>query len=860
MGEGSGNTPDGVRPNEHRAGIRADLYPNSDPQTFPKPVPFYSVEVSPHLAGDTGASTMLRALNSPSLVTRILLVVLTLFLAGIWGLAWRTATVVQADIEKLLADQLSTATSYVATDIDAKIQLRLRALHKLAESITPELMADPDRLRTHLRQVAPAHSELRLGFFVLDRQGTIIADQFTLLRAIGTSFKDRPFFTKALTSRQAVIAEPVLGRLNNVPVISIAIALRDTSDQVMGVLSGTLYPSDPGLFGQMEGTRLGDTGYFIVISPQSRLIVSATDKTRILQTIPPGANELLERRIREGYDGPGIAITSTGLETFTVSRRLPTTGWILVAGMETREVFAPIANQKRQIYWSATFMTLMMILILRQVLARQFAPLIKTSTSMREMIDGQTAFAPLPVRRGDEIGQLIESFNALVLWRTVAEHQMEFLAHHDALTALPNRLLVEDRFNQATGFADRGGHKVALLSLDLDKFKSINDSLGHSLGDALLKQIASRLCDCLRDTDTLSRQGGDEFLVLIPSLQDSDATIPILSKIRECLQPPFHIEDHELSTTVSIGIALYPEDGTDFSTLLKHADMAMYRAKEAGGNTYCFFDPRMNVEILESLAMRDGLKLAVSRQELVLHYQPQIRLATGAVVGVEALLRWQHPRFGMITPGRFIPIAEESGLIVPIGAWVLREACRQAVAWEQADLPPLLIAVNLSAVQFKRGDLHQTILEALQDSGLSPQRLELELTESILIQDTESTLATVRALKSLGVLLSIDDFGTGYSSLSYLKRLAVDKLKIDQSFVRDLATNPDDAAIVRAIIQMAHGLKLATIAEGVEDALTLENLRSFQCDEVQGYHFAQPMPAEEFVRYMRTRSGLPHGT
>jgi diguanylate cyclase (GGDEF)-like protein len=790
---------------------------------------------------------MLRAPNSTSLITRILLVVLALFLAGIWGLAWRTATVVQADIEKLLADQLSTATSYVATDIDAKIQLRLRALHRLAESITPEMMADRDRLRAHLRQATPAHSELRLGFFVMDRQGTIIADQFTLLRAIGTSFKDRPFFTEALTSRQAVIAEPVLGRLNNVPIISIAIALRDTSGQIMGVLSGTLYPSDPGLFGQMEGTRLGETGYFIVISPKSRLIVSATDKTRVLQTIPAGTNQLLERRILEGYDGPGIAVTSTGLETFTVSRRLPSTGWILVAGMETREVFAPIANQKRQIYWSATVMTLLMILILRQVLARQLVPLVKASTSMREMIDGKTAFAPLPVRRSDEIGQLIESFNALVLWRTVAEHQMEFLAHHDALTALPNRLLVEDRFNQAAGFADRGGHKVALLSLDLDKFKSI-------------KQIASRLCDCLRDTDTLSRQGGDEFLALIPALQDGDATIPILSKIRECLQPPFQLEDHELSTTVSIGIALYPEDGTDFSTLLKHADMAMYRAKEAGGNTYCFFDPRMDVEILESLAMRDGLKLAVSRQELVLHYQPQIRLATGMVVGVEALLRWQHPRFGLITPGRFIPIAEESGLIVPIGAWVLREACRQAVAWQQAGLPPLLIAVNLSAVQFKRGDLHQTIVEALQDSGLSPQRLELELTESILIQDTESTLATVRALKNLGVLLSIDDFGTGYSSLSYLKRLAVDKLKIDQSFVRDLATDPDDAAIVRAIVQMAHGLKLATIAEGVEDALTLEHLRSFQCDEVQGYHFARPMPAEEFERYMRTRPGLSHRT
>jgi diguanylate cyclase (GGDEF)-like protein len=781
---------------------------------------------------------------------RILLVVTILFMLGIWGLAWRTVSTIRADIEKLLADQLSTSADYVASDIDAKIQLRLRALTQLAQSITPELMADPKRLSTHLRQADPAHSLLEMGFFVLNANGTVIADQFTILRGIGTSFKDRPFFQDALKSPRAVISDPVLGRLNNRPLVSMAIALRDASGQVLGVLSCSIYPSNTDLFGRMEGTRLGRTGYFIVISPKSRKIVSATDTRRILQTVPVGSNQLLERRIREGYDGPGVATTSTGMETFTVSRRLPTTGWILVAGMETREAFAPIAHQKQQIYLSALLMTALMFLVLRQVLARQMVPLLKASESMRQMVDGKTAFAPLPVRRSDEIGQLIESFNALVLWRTVAEHQMEFLAHHDPLTALPNRLLVEDRFGQAAGFADRSGHKMALLSLDLDKFKSINDSLGHSLGDALLKQIASRLCEGLRDTDTLSRQGGDEFLLLLPSLDDGDATLPVLDKLMEGLQAPFHIEGHELSTTVSIGVALYPEDGRDFSTLLKHADMAMYRAKEAGGNSYCFFDPRMNVEILENLALRNGLKGALARQEFVLHYQPQIELATGRVVGAEALIRWLHPQLGIVPPGRFIPVAEESGLIVPIGAWVLDEACRQAVAWQQQGLPPLTLAVNLSAVQFKRDDLQETITHALRASGLDPRYLELELTESILIHDAAGVLETVQTLKQLGLKLSIDDFGTGYSSLSYLKRLAVDKLKIDQSFVRDLATDPEDAAIVQAVIQMARSLKLATIAEGVEDAAMLASLRNFQCDEAQGYHFARPMPAEEFARYL----------
>ena len=794
--------------------------------------------------------------RSLGLKARILLVVATLFMVGIWGLAWRTVAVIQSDIEKLLADQMSTAASYVASDIDARIRLRLRALRQLADSISPELLNHPARLHAHLKHMAdPLLTSVHLNFFVVDRQGVVIADQFSVPGGLGTSFKDRPFFTEAMTSQQPVITEPVIGRLIKKPLVTIALSLRDARGQPVAVLAGSIYPSDTDLFGQMEGTRLGETGYFIVVSPKSRLVVSATDQQRIMQKIAEGANRLLERRIRENYDGPGIALTSLGRETFTVSRRLPSTGWILVAGIETREIFAPINNQKQQIYLSALLMTVVMVLVLRQVLARQLVPLVKASASMRQMVDGKTAFAPLPVRRSDEVGQLIESFNALVLWRTVAEHQMEFLAQHDALTALPNRLLIEDRFGQATGFADRSGHKVALFSIDLDRFKSINDSLGHSLGDTLLKQIASRLCDGLRDTDTLSRQGGDEFLVLLPALEDGDATIPVLGKLMECLQLPFHVEGHELTTTASIGVALYPEDGTNFSTLLKHADMAMYQAKEAGGNSYCFFDPRMNVEILETLAMRNGLKLAVERQELVIHYQPQIELASGTVVGAEALIRWQHPSFGLVPPGRFIPVAEDSGLIVPIGAWVLHEACRQAMAWQAAGLPPLVMAVNLSAVQFKRGNLRQTVVEALQASGLAPELLELELTESILIQDTEGVLATVQALKNLGVKLSIDDFGTGYSSLSYLKRLAVDKLKIDQSFVRGLATDAEDAAIVHAIIQMAHGMKLKTVAEGVEDNATLDGLRQFGCDEVQGYHYARPMPAEECARFLAANAG-----
>jgi diguanylate cyclase (GGDEF)-like protein len=447
----------------------------------------------------------------------------------------------------------------------------------------------------------------------------------------------------------------------------------------------------------------------------------------------------------------------------------------------------------------------------------------------------------------DEIGMVCRAFNGLLDQQAEHRRQLQYLAYHDVLTGLPNQLLVKDRLHQAIAFADRSGSRVALLLLDLDNFKTINDSLGHPVGDALLRAVADRLAGSIRDTDTLARQGGDEFLVILAGMPGSDDIAALAEKLLERLAVPFHIEGHELSTSASMGLAIHPDDSRDFDSLLKKADTALYEAKAAGRNTYRFFTERMNVEASEYLQLRGGLRRALENQEFVLHYQPQVDLATGAVVGAEALLRWQHPDQGSVPPARFIPVAEESGLIVAIGEWVLREACRQLAEWRTAGLPELSVAVNLSGVQFKRGNVERSVLAALQEFELPPRLLELELTESILISDTESVLTTVRRLKDIGVKLSIDDFGTGYSSLSYLKRFNVDKLKIDQSFVRDFTNDPDDAAIVRAIIQMARSLNLRTIAEGVETAHVRDQLSAFRCDEAQGYYFARPLPAVEFV-------------
>lgn len=435
--------------------------------------------------------------------------------------------------------------------------------------------------------------------------------------------------------------------------------------------------------------------------------------------------------------------------------------------------------------------------------------------------------------------------------RREAEQRVEFLAYHDVLTRLPNRELARDRLNQAIADAHRHGTLVALVFLDLDHFKNINDSLGHGAGDRLLQWVAACLREHVREVDTVSRQGGDEFLLVLKDLPDVDAVAPIVSKLLEELSQPVLIDGRELSTSASMGIALSPNDGEDFDTLSQRADTAMYRAKEEGRNTYRFFDDRMNQESIERLTMRQELRRALEHKQFILHYQPQLDLRTRAVVGVEALIRWLHPEKGLIPPAVFIPVAEESGLIVPMGDWVIEEAARQAMAWQQAGLKPMTMAVNLSALQFRRGNLEAVVAQALAASGMPASLLELELTESVLISDSDSVEARLRGLKAMGVTVSIDDFGTGYSSLSYLRRFSVDKLKIDQSFVRDLDRSPDDVGIVRAIIQMAASLGLKTIAEGVESEPMAQLLCDLGCEEAQGYGFARPLPPDALAAWLR---------
>ncbi len=431
--------------------------------------------------------------------------------------------------------------------------------------------------------------------------------------------------------------------------------------------------------------------------------------------------------------------------------------------------------------------------------------------------------------------------------RKLAEDRARFLSYYDALTGLPNHQLFQDRIQQAIALCTRLGTKCAVVTIDIDRFKSYNDFLGYEGGNSLLIAVADRLKPVIRNADTLCRQGSDEFLLLLTNLEDPEEIVIFLRDLFAQFNVPFVLNNQDIAITVSAGVSIYPEDGADYVNLLRKADMAMYRAKETGRNSYRFYNDEMNAAVIEQVTIHSGLRRALARNEFELHFQPQFELASNRIVGAEALIRWNHPELGMVPPSRFISIAEESGLIVELGEWIIEEACRQASRWQNCGLAQSQVAVNLSAVQFKFGDIESTVIKALSTSGLDPRRLELELTESILIRDPENVLAKIKRLKALGIKLSIDDFGTGYSSLSYLKRFEVDKLKIDQSFIRDLDVNPEDAAIVRAIVQMAKSLGLRTIAEGVEKFEAVSELQNIGCDEVQGYYFARPMPSEAFI-------------
>jgi diguanylate cyclase (GGDEF)-like protein/PAS domain S-box-containing protein len=456
--------------------------------------------------------------------------------------------------------------------------------------------------------------------------------------------------------------------------------------------------------------------------------------------------------------------------------------------------------------------------------------------------------APIHDRTGAAAGAVIVFHDVSMSRATVGE--MKHLAEHDILTDLPNRLLLKDRLTQAIATAHRNSTQVAVIFLDLDQFKHVNDSLGHAIADRLLQSVAVRLVSCVRSTDTVSRQGGDEFVVILSEIKHSTDAGITARKILTALSESHGVDPHNLHVTASIGISTYPEDGEDAELLIKNADTAMYQAKQKGRNNYQFFKKDMNLRAVNRQLIEDGLREALKSNQFVLHYQPKINLTTGAISGMEALLRWMHPTEGLLLPLQFLPVAEDCGLILPIGRWVLREACRQVQHWIDAGLRVAPVAVNVSSLEFRSDGFLDNLRAILRDTAMDPRYLELELTETVLMQRAESTVSMLGALKSMGLRLAVDDFGTGYSSLSCLKRFPIDSLKIDQSFVRDITSGSDDVPIVRAVITMAKSLRQRVVGEGVETEEQMAFLQANGCDEAQGYYFSMPLAVEHSMKLL----------
>ena len=554
-----------------------------------------------------------------------------------------------------------------------------------------------------------------------------------------------------------------------------------------------------------------------------------------------------KERIQITLDSIGDGVLSTDLKgNLTYLNRVAEamTGWSLddALGRPLEEVF--------NIVDGATYKTALSPL-LRSIKENQRVDLVNNCVLIRR--DGfesaiEDSAAPIHGRDGEVVG-------AVIVFHDVSESRamslkLSHLAQHDFLTGLPNRMLLTERLSRSIGMARRHGKQVALLFLDLDFFKNINDSLGHATGDKLLQSVAERLSSNVRATDTVCRQGGDEFVILLSEIEKTaDASI-IADKLIQAFAAPHSICGNEIHITLSIGISIYPDDGINLDAIIQHADTAMYYSKAGGRNNYQFFRSEMNTRAVRRLQLENSIRRAIDQSELFLNYQPQVDLATGVITGVEALIRWQDPELGLVGPGQFVPVAEECGLIVPIGRWVLREACRQVKAWLDSGLSAVPVSVNISAVEFRHKDFLGGLAQILRETGLDPHYLELELTESILMHDIEASVSVLSTLEAMGLKLAIDDFGTGYSSLSYLKSFPISTLKIDQSFVRDIATDFNNATIISAVIGMCRTLNYRVIAEGVETSEQFSFLRSKQCPEGQGFLLSRPLTAEEFMRLL----------
>jgi len=678
------------------------------------------------------------------------------------------------------------------------------------------------------------------------------------------------YFTKLSQSGDALLIQVVRNPDNHEPALFISQSIVSVDPSVDPILAKpklrgylVITASLDFLAQQTQAVQLGHGGH-IFFTDAAGNIFFAPEEPDHGHHLPPNLTELLHQMIESGAP---LRTEHLGESSFLTGRKLHANLYVFAALpeheiIESTRLLALIALGL--IVASILVTAALLYAVLRSLI---LLPLTKLGRAALAFGHGEE-LVEIGIRSNDEMGELAQSFEDMGNSLQQSHQQIAHLAYHDSLTDLPNRRLFIELVEHAVAHALRNDQRLALLFLDLDDFKRVNDSLGHQIGDVLLREVAKRLASVVRADDliarktdelasnTVARLGGDEFIILLPDIRHSlDAAI-VAERILQKLEPPVAVDQHELHIKTSIGITAFPEDGDSAEVLIKHADIAMYHAKEKGKNHYQYFTDDMNTALVERLSLEGALRKAMERGELLLHYQPQVATHNGEIVGVEALLRWSDPQRGLVAPADFIPLAEETGLIVPIGEWVLHEACRQNKAWQDAGYPPISMSVNISSRQLQGTDLRATLEMVLADTGLDAAYLDLELTETMIMKDPAQIADNLNDLKGLGVRISMDDFGTGYSSLSLLKRLPIDCLKIDRSFVRDLASDADDAAITAAIIAMSRSLNLEVIAEGVEQPEQLAHLRQRGCKRFQGFLASKPLPAAQMTELLAARRYL----
>lgn len=905
-----------------------------------------------------------------SLKTRVILFTLTIFVISIWSLSFYVSQMLREDMQRHLGEQQFSTVSILADDINNELNNRFNALRIVAKGVDPVMFADKTALQALLERGHVFQSLFNAGAFFTGIDGAVIASFPLSANRLGVNYMSRDYLITSLKKGKTTVSEVVVGKVLRAPIVAMATPVRDTQGNVIGALVGVINLAQPNFLDKISNGHYGETGGYLIVSQKQRIVVSAGDKSRIMESLAiSGSNPVIDRFL-QGYEGSDVLVNPQGLELMASAKGVPTAGWSVMALLPTTEAFSPIYAMWQRTLLTTILLTLLVGILTWWMMRRQLSPMLDTVKTLASLSNTNQPLQPLPVSSQDEIGDLVGGFNRLLTtleqreaqlrsfyefdlvgltitspekgwiqinkclcdmleyseqelrtmtWaqlthpddlaegvaqfnkmlageidgyslekrfisrtgkiipthlvarcvrkangeidfvlamvediseRKAAAKEIENLAFYDTLTSLPNRRLLLDRLKQALALAARSCRGGALLFIDLDNFKNLNDTLGHDTGDLLLKQVAQRLLSCVREEDTVARIGGDEFVILLAQLSEqpeeaASQTKLVALKILTTLNHPYQLDNFEYRNTPSIGASLFSQQDSS-EDLMRQADIAMYQAKKAGRNAFRFFDPQMQ-DIINARANLEGqLRKAIENKEFQLYFQIQVDGAARPL-GAEALIRWIHPVNGLVSPEQFISLAEETGMILPIGKWVLETACAQLKAWQQAAFTRhLTLSVNVSAKQFHEPNFVAQVLEAVRQYGINPKLLKLEPTESILLENIDETIATMHALKEIGVGFALDDFGTGFSSLQYLKKLPLSQLKIDRSFVRDMVQDSNDQAIVRTIISMAQSLNLEVIAEGVETVDQLQMLKNHGCNHYQGYLFGKPVPIEAF--------------